>query len=53
MIKYQYITVLVDWDSSDNIKLNEYGETGYRFLGYTPSLPIYAIFEKKWKESEE
>lgn len=49
MIKYEYLVVLVDWAAEDNTKLNEYGETGYRFVCYTTSMPVYAVFEKKWK----
>ncbi len=53
MIKYEYITVLVDWASDDNTKLNEYGETGFRFVCYTPSTPVYAVFEKRYRMVEE
>jgi hypothetical protein len=53
MIKYQYISVLVDWGVSDSEKLNEYGDTGWRFVCYTNTIPVYALFEKRYKIVEE
>ncbi len=53
MTKHAYISVLVDWAPDDITTLNSYGDTGYRFVYYTNSTPVYAVFEKTFKIEDE
>ncbi len=55
MIKYEYISVPVTWAYNDTSKLNEYGETGWRFVCYVYSTlgTIVAVFERRIRIENE
>lgn len=53
MIKYEYISVPVTWAYNDVDKLNEYGNTGWRFVCYVETISVIAIFERRIRIENE